>query len=209
MHASRLCQLGHLSRLGSLAAELRIVYLGSGMLPTRHLPVILFWVLVAGLSAQPLLIREFGEPYPTVTFPAFGGGGTKHGDPIRTLRASLTVRFADGTDSALTRDALFASVPSSIQVALLHENLGPTRLEPASRRPPSTSVLPGRAAMWNHMRNTAQAQAVRPWLARRLRELYPNAHPVTLTIRWDAIEVWPGRRTTTALVREASLPLHH
>jgi hypothetical protein len=176
---------------------------------TKHLPVILFWLLIGGLCSQPFVINAFGEPYPTITFPVFRGGGARIGEPVRTLRVSLTVEFVDGTTSAVTRDDLFRAVPRSIRIAVVNENLGPTRLESVdSRSTPSTSILPGRASLWHHMGNAAQAHAVLPWIGQQLRDLYPGRQPATLIIRWDEVVVWRGHQATANLVREASLPLH-
>jgi hypothetical protein len=157
-------------------------------LTARRVSLTLFFLLVLLQPLQWYAIADYGEPYPTLTFPTFAGAGRlREAQPLH-WEPTFTAHWASGALTEVPRGELFAEVPEPTRWRVITLNFGPDRLaerKPLEKLNSLTSWLPGRQHLWRRGSNSAQAREAAPWLRSRLEEMYVGQRAVGMTIRWQ------------------------
>lgn len=150
---------------------------------------IIFASTIALLAAQCWFIPRYGEPYPAVTMPAFGGrGGFLDGHVA--LERYDAVFIAEGREFSFPPAVLLAEFPDSHHPAIADHALRPRRDVPAKVGGTSRlgrlrdATFPGYAARRTSRDSPESTASLRTWLRGRARRLLPDRPVSRVEVRW-------------------------
>lgn len=146
----------------------------------RRVLTVLGATALIGVLAMPVS-RLFGEPYPWLAMPSFEGTGGFDGRFVRMVEPFFTFHLSDRSARGLSATQLFSGSNSAYRRKLA------TRFEPT---PPEHHRLARRVPGWlfpgfRHARRhplDPHDPALFAWFRARLREHYPSAEPVAVTV---------------------------
>jgi hypothetical protein len=156
---------------------------------------LLFVLPIAAVALQfALIYGGYGEPYPALMMPSFGGNPTNAAGAITFMTVEAEVGFADGKGTEpLTLARLFAPMPNSMHNPTAWDVFRPTPISASDNRPIRTGlkawlidhVLPMRTRRHQQMENGNVTTAdTRRWLSERTRSLYPARRATWVEYRW-------------------------
>ena len=150
---------------------------------------ILFLSILLIFPLQLLFIYQFGEPYPALMMPAFGGSGGAEADgSFSATHNTIVIHFTDGQTEQTTRRTLLEETPGSHHATIMRNMFRPHEERQA---PPDdlwgsseaeqfvkTHVIPGYVLRQQRGAFELEAHAdTKQWLYQRVRELYPGRTP--------------------------------
>jgi hypothetical protein len=126
------------------------------------------------LAVPAYVLTRYGEPYPSLLMPSFGGAFTSASGLYEMPHSLVIVRFTSGEEKSLSPNALFDPVvPLAFRHSIIRMNFYPRTEPPATSRPITQRWFPGRVR-----RNAKPLAEIDPesiaWLRQRLRVLFPG-----------------------------------
>ncbi len=148
---------------------------------------LVFIAAIALFAAQSVFIRRYGEPYPAIVMPGFGGSGGYQDGRVKINRYEA-VFVADGEEFSFPPKVLLKEFPDSHHGAI-SESLDPrieaTRVAPKGRMGRlRDAIFPGYAARSKSRDSPQSIASLKEWLRSRARELVPGRPVSRVEIRW-------------------------
>jgi hypothetical protein len=151
--------------------------------PHRTEIPLLFVLVLLWMPAQYLISARYGEPYPALVMPGFGGTLAGEDGKIHITNVTCKVLFRDGAAAWVSAYDLLAQAPSAYHNVIMSHMFGPAKPRPS----PSWVALrlfPGRVLSRLREAQTEPDPQTKEWLSQRVQALFPSQTPSTVTFVW-------------------------
>jgi hypothetical protein len=128
---------------------------------------------------------RFGEPYPSLFMPAFGGSGHFHEGRVTVREPRFRYIFADGKFLDVQIDQLLAHLPPAVYNTFRsYFDAVPTRLPPWYDLVPR-AIFPGYYAAARQVGQDQYRARIDTWLRNRGAQLLPRLEIEGVEVLWD------------------------
>lgn len=161
---------------------------------------LIFWQILQGAISA-----KFGEPYPALLMPGFGGTLTDRDGNIRFGNVKCKVVFQDDSAGWVSTSDLLSEVSSAHRSAILKQMFSPPPSAPELWPPHSLKarLFPGRAL--SRVRNAQKTldSETKEWLQMRIEALCSSKRPRVVTFIWYE-EVFNVNRASPGIIEDSS-----
>lgn len=150
--------------------------------------------IVLAFLAQMAFVGKAEEPYPALMMPRFGWAGPTSSESVSIAVPNASIRYADGSEQALSLAQLFPDVPAGHRPTLANSMLsvvGPdteARRAPEGKLEPPSWLLPGYRLARVSRHDPRHVESLRRWARDVARAQRPGVEPQSLIVRWYSDE---------------------